>query len=157
MICPMARIVICMAKKPAPRSAAAIGNAGTKMCMASVPVKVSIASSQSGALGRGRSVIVLPASAMALLTSFMRLLVRSRDRATDMPEHPDRRLDVGVRQAGQYILADAASARLDTVDDRTPRRGQHDRLRPAIPVFLAFDKPFSLQDVDQPHDGGTVE
>ena len=76
---------------------AAIGNAGTKMCMASVPVKVSIASSQSGARGRRRSVIAPPASAICLPTSFMSRLERIGDRAADVPEHPDRRLDVGVR------------------------------------------------------------
>ncbi len=42
-------MVICIAGMPTPRLAAASGSAGTNMCMAKVPLKVSMPSSQRGA------------------------------------------------------------------------------------------------------------
>src|SRR4029077_20288025 len=101
-----------MAEALAPRSAPAIGNAGTKICMASVPVNVSSATSQSGIRARGGSVAPPDPSLRAWPASFMSRILRRGDRAADMPKHPDRRRDVGAREPDQHVLVQPARARL---------------------------------------------
>ena len=54
------------------------------------------------------------------------------ERAADMFQYPDRRLDVLVRQAGQRVAPDAARDRLDLVGDRAAARRQQDDLGPPV-------------------------
>ena len=128
----------CMPPMLAPRSSAASGRAGTKMCMASVPLKVISVSSQSGA--------VTPRPR------------RRVERAADMLQDPDRRLDVPVGEAGQRVAPDPARHRLDLSAMARPRAvSRMIFARRSVSPSLRLDQAGRLEIVEQANDRGAVE
>ena len=122
-----------------PASRAASGRAGTKMCMASVPLKVISVSSQSGA--------VTP---------------RPRRRRRARGRHArSTRIVVSMSLSDRPARASlriAARHRLDLVGDRAAARRQQDDLGAAVGLaFLALDQAGRLEIVEQAHDRGIVE
>src|SRR5271170_7309472 len=106
-------MVACMAPAPAPtrKSRAAIDRAGANICMPSVPLSVSKASSQSGGarLSLVRDCAAL-GSTKGLFISVSALVVEN---AADMLENPRGGGDVRVGDVGKRLVADFARDAFD--------------------------------------------
>src|SRR5271155_3146001 len=99
-------MVACIAPAPTPKSRAAIDRAGANICMPSVPLSVSNASSQSGG---GRVSLVRDCAALGstkgLFISVSGLVVEN---AADMLENPRGGRDFLVGEVGEGFVANFA-------------------------------------------------
>lgn len=66
--------------------------------------------------------------------------------------------DLIIGETRERAFPNLAGNDLDLFDDRSPAWGQQDGFgAPISRLFPAFDKPRSLQAVEQAYDGGTVQ
>jgi hypothetical protein len=131
--------------------AAASGSAGTKICMASVPLKVISASSQNGARRFGVGAAGSRLRSRGFLHSLGQLLA-------DLLQHLAGNSQIRLGQAAQGLLAHLAGHRLDLFDLRLAQRGQQDGLGTSVGGFLPpLDQAQGLQPVEQADHRGTVQ